>query len=242
MSIVIADIKFYKSVNTDSTGGAITATEIADLTPQNLFDNVTVDEAEDGVTHYRKFFVKNVHSTISWQNVVAWILSLTESEDDEVEMGVGTALDDDGSRILIPLTASSHIALVASAADVRTVTLIGENTNGAYLSESKVITGTTEVLSTNIFSKLYSVSVTTISGTSVITIKQGTGGITLGTIAVSTYSAILYSSPLTKAAGFELSNIAPSASKALWLKRIVQPASSAYSINKGTLKFEGETA
>lgn len=90
MAITASDIKFYKSDGTDSTGGAISATEITDNTLNNLFDDVTGDEASSGAVEYRKIFVKNTHGSLTWQDVKVWISSLTASTDDEIDISETT--------------------------------------------------------------------------------------------------------------------------------------------------------
>lgn len=241
MSIVQADIKFLKSSNTDSAGGIISATEITDLALNNLFDSVSVGEGESGLVDYRKLFVKNTHVSISWQNVAAWILAQTASEDDEIALGIGTNVDDDGSSTLTPLSASSVIALVASFADYRSVTIVGEDADHALVSETIALNGTAEVVGAQVFSKIYYVSVSLLSGSGFITIKQGSGGVTVGTIGISKYSAILYLAALTKEEGFKIGNIPAGSAFALWLRRTVVAGAGAYSANNGVIKVQGET-
>jgi len=92
MPIASNDIKYYKSSDTDSTGGVISATEIVDDTLNNLFDDVSGDEAQAGDIEYRKIFIKNVHGSLSWQNVKVWVESATISTDDEIDISLSTNL------------------------------------------------------------------------------------------------------------------------------------------------------
>jgi hypothetical protein len=46
-----------------------------DNTDNNLFTDITGDEASAGGTEYRKIFRKNNHGSLSWQNVVSWLQS-----------------------------------------------------------------------------------------------------------------------------------------------------------------------
>lgn len=92
MAIVSTDIKYYKSDGTDSAGGAISATEVVDNTLNNLFDDVSGDEAAAGLVDYRKIFAKNEHASLTWQDVKVWISSLTTSADDEIDVSLSTNL------------------------------------------------------------------------------------------------------------------------------------------------------
>lgn len=69
MAVLSTDIKLYMSGgagNSDPNlclGGAISSTEITSDLLQNLFDNVSAQEATDGDNEYRCIYVKNVHAT-----------------------------------------------------------------------------------------------------------------------------------------------------------------------------------
>lgn len=96
MAIAASDIKFYLSGgagNSDpdaSLGGAISTTAITDATLNNLFDDVSGDEALAGDTEYRGFYVKNDHGALTWSNVVAWIQTNTPGAD-TVEIAIEAA-------------------------------------------------------------------------------------------------------------------------------------------------------
>jgi len=64
-----------------SLGGYVSGTEIPDNVDNNLFDDVTGDEASAGDTEYRALFIKNNHANLTWQNVVAWIDTETPGAD-----------------------------------------------------------------------------------------------------------------------------------------------------------------
>lgn len=242
MSITASDIEMYKSNGTNSTGGTITATAITDATLNNLFDDVTADEASAGATEYRKIFVKNNHGSLTWTSVVFWRSSNTTSTDDEISLGIGSSADDDGSSALTAFGANAVVALVSDGTDTRNVTLVGEDASGARQTETVALTSAVEVLSSGTYSKLYLAYVSSTSATRTVTIKQGSGGTTRGTIAPNKYSAILYLDPTTAADGFELGSIAAAASQGLWLKRVVGASAVAVSSNSGTIQVRGETA
>jgi hypothetical protein len=53
--------------------------------------------------------------------------------------------------------------------------------------------------------------------------------------------AVSFSHPTTKGAGLSLGDLAPGDYYAIWVKRIVTAAASAYSANTGTFRVEGDT-
>lgn len=77
----------------DDHGGDIDdSSEIPDSTGENIFDDVSDTEAEDGDTEYRKIFIKNENSTV-WKDVKAFISSNTESSDDSIGIAKGGEKD-----------------------------------------------------------------------------------------------------------------------------------------------------
>ncbi len=241
MPITATDLEYYKSSGANSDGGTITATAITDATLENLFDNVSPDEATAGATEFRKWFVKNNHGSLSWQSVVFWRSADTTSAQDEISLGLGTANDADGSNELSALSVNSVIAVVSDGADTRQVTLVGEDAAGARATETLTLNGITEVVGVQIFSKLYLAYVSSTDAARAITVRQGAGGTSRGTIGINKYSTILYLNPTAKADGIEVGNIAAGGAQGLWLKRIVSPGASAIASNQGTMKCEGLT-
>jgi hypothetical protein len=95
--ITTSDIKYYLSggaTNTDpnaSLGGAISTTELVDDTLHNLFAKVGAAEALAGSTKYRALYVKNENaSSLTFQDIVAYISSQTTSGDTSIEISVAT--------------------------------------------------------------------------------------------------------------------------------------------------------
>jgi len=242
MSITASDIEMYKSNGTNSTGGTITATAITDATLNNLFDDVTADEALAGATEYRKIFVKNNHGSLTWTSVIFWRSTNTTSTDDEISLGIGSAADDDGSSVLSAFSGNAVVAIISDGADTRQVTLVGEDASGVRATETLTANGAVEVVGAQTFSKLYLAYVSSTSASRIITVKQGSGGTSRGTIGLNKYSAILYQDPTASADGFELGSIAAAASQGLWLKRVVGAAAVAIANNSGTIQVKGETA
>lgn len=126
MAVTQADIKFYKSSDTDSTGGDISATEITDDTLNNLFDDVSGDESLSGLVDYRKIFIKNENASADLESTKLWIESLTSSEDDEIDISTTTNLTGsdptgDGQSYVRP-TSKTH----ADVLDLSTISAGGD--------------------------------------------------------------------------------------------------------------------
>lgn len=58
-----------------SLGKYISTTQITDATLNNLFDNITGAENAAATIDYRCIFIHNAHATLTWQSVVAYLLS-----------------------------------------------------------------------------------------------------------------------------------------------------------------------
>lgn len=97
MSIISTDITFQLSggaANADpnaSLGGIISSNAIVDATLQNLFDNVTGDEASAGDSEYRCLYIKNTHGTLTLQNAKVWVQTESPSSDSDELIGLGTS-------------------------------------------------------------------------------------------------------------------------------------------------------
>ena len=94
MAITAADLEFYLSGgagNTDpnaSLGGIISTTAITNSSDNNLFDDVSGDEADAGDTEYRGIYLKNNHGSLTLQTSVVWFSSNTTSADDTLAMAL----------------------------------------------------------------------------------------------------------------------------------------------------------
>ncbi len=97
----------------------------------------------------------------------------------------GGAIDTTLRPVFTQFGASAVLALVSDGADTRNVDITGRNAAGELVSETKALNGTTEVLSTNTYERILSVIAQTTSGTRVVTLKQGSGGSTIGTIPLN---------------------------------------------------------
>ena len=115
MPIVAGDIVFRLSggaSNTDpnaalggvmsTVGGGVITTD----TLNNVWDNVSGDEASAGDTEYRAIFVENTHGSLTLTGAKIWISANTTSGDDEVDI----ALADEGIASTIETIADESTA------------------------------------------------------------------------------------------------------------------------------------
>lgn len=80
------------------------------------------------------------------------------------------------------LTANSVIAIVSDGPDTRNVTITGRLPSGIIDSETLALNGATEVVGTKTFERVLKVMVSTTDANRTVTVKQGSGGSTIGTI------------------------------------------------------------
>lgn len=94
----------------------------------------------------------------------------------------GGAIDALRRASFTQMGANAQIALVSDGADTRQVTLTGRNAAGAVITENVTLTNAVEVLSVNTYERLHAVDAASADGSRTVTVKQGSGGSTLGTI------------------------------------------------------------
>jgi hypothetical protein len=98
MPIIDTDIQVRLSggsANVDagaSLGGAKSSTVIVDDVLNNLWDNVGGIESGAGDIEYRCVYIHNAHATLTMINAKVYLDALTDSSDDEVDIGLGTSL------------------------------------------------------------------------------------------------------------------------------------------------------
>lgn len=103
----------YLSSNTNSDGGTISDVEVRNNQLNNLFPDVTQDEARNGATTYRKVFIKNYGLAATWEDVRVFLGSIDDYTADSYAVGLGTADDTDGSAIVYssPTTRNSGVLI-----------------------------------------------------------------------------------------------------------------------------------
>ena len=255
MAIIANDLKEYKSLNADSDGGAISGTEVTDNVDNNLFTDITGDEAAAGGTEYRKIFRKNEHGSLTWQAVISWILSQPTNSGLSFGFGLDNADDADGAQgNMTDLGANSVIAVISDGTDVRTITIVGEDASGNRQTENLVLNNTTEVVGSLTFSEVYAAYASALDGAQIVTIREGAGGTTRGTIGINKKISFLWfgkrsdqtnaegGDKASKAAGMEHGNIAAAANFGLWYRLEWPVAAGAVTANSTQVKSEGDTA
>ena len=107
MAITSSDLEYRLSGGASNTspaaslGGAMSTVAggiITSASLNNLWDDVSSAESSAGDVEYRGIYIKNKHGSLTWENVVAWISSLTSSADTEFDIAladeaVGVAME-----------------------------------------------------------------------------------------------------------------------------------------------------
>jgi len=94
MAIVAGDIEYRLSGGASesdpnlSLGGVVSSVEVVDASDNNLFADVSGDDASSGVTHYRLIYVYNNHGSLTLQGAKVWISTDTTSSDDEIDIAL----------------------------------------------------------------------------------------------------------------------------------------------------------
>lgn len=99
MAITTTDIEYRLSGGASNTapasslGGAMSTVGggvITSAAANNLWDDVSGAESAAGDVEYRGIYIRNNHGSLTWQNVVTWLDSLTSSADTEFQIGLAT--------------------------------------------------------------------------------------------------------------------------------------------------------
>lgn len=94
----------------------------------------------------------------------------------------GGAQDSTDRPEFVQFTAAAVVELVSDGADSRNVDIQGRNASGAVISETVGLNGTTPVLSSNTYERIHFIRAQSTDGSRTITVSQGSGGATRGTI------------------------------------------------------------
>src|SRR5690242_7307412 len=97
----------------------------------------------------------------------------------------GGAIDATRRPTFTQMSGNAKLCAVSDGADTRNVTFIFRNAAGSIVTETIALNGTTEILTTATAERIESIIIASSSGTRTVTIKQGSGGSTLGTIPVN---------------------------------------------------------
>lgn len=239
MPITATDIDFLRSSTGTSDGGAESATEIVSGVANSLWPNLSDTLRASGGSRPKKFFIKNNSGTETMLEPSVWISQSPSGMTVEIGLG-GSASDDDDSTSgdLTAWTTNANVALVSSASDSRTATINGLNTSGDAITETVGLTGVTEVLSANVYSAVYNVVLSAVHGSNTVTIKQGTGGTTRGSIGVGEIISFRWVSGTSKATGIKVVDVLPGVSIPIWCRQTWSAGISAQRPTQQTVSIE----
>ncbi len=138
-AIITAELKWQLTggaANADpdlSIGGAQSSVEITDASDNNLFDDVSGDEASSGDTEYRCFTLKNTNASITLQNSKLWFTANTTSADDTLDMALsGLGLNTEPETLANESTAPSNGETFSAPASKAAGLAVGNIPNGQY--------------------------------------------------------------------------------------------------------------
>lgn len=184
MPVSNSDILHLQSTNAGSSGGAISGSGITSAVKNNVFPDVTDGERVAGGTRSRKTFWKNNSGTEAMLKPVVFLPVLPANSTLQLGHGYDSATDSDAAQgNMTAFGANAQVALVSDGTDTRQVTVTGLNGSSVPTAETVTLTSAAEVLTAATFSKVWSVRAASTSATRTITVKQGSGGTTRGTIA-----------------------------------------------------------
>lgn len=242
MSVSASDIHFYRSANGASAGGTRSPTAITNAVKNNLFDDISDASRVAGGSQVKKWFFRNENATDSLVSPLFWLSQPPQNLTDEIGLGFDDGDDDTANAgNMTAFTAASVVAAVSSGPDTRSLQVYGVDSLGAPQIDNLVLNGTTEVLGTVIFAKVWAVKAAAELGTNTVTISQGSGGATRGTIAANTETCFLWLSPVVKANGMRLPSLGAGASFGFWERITWAAGATAVRPNTSILSYEEGT-
>jgi hypothetical protein len=118
-----------------SLGKYISTTQITDAILNNLFDNISGAENAASTVDYRCIFIHNAHATLTWQSVVAYLLS-------EVAGGASIAIGVDPTAASAIGSASAQAVTIANETTAPAgVTFTAPTTLGAGIAIGDIAPG-----------------------------------------------------------------------------------------------------
>ena len=219
------DIGWYLSSSGASEGGAMSATPITSAVDNNVFPDVSDSSRVAGGEMIRKIFMANDHAIDSYAAHAIWIEPALTHSTGYIGLGFDDADDDEtDAGALTTFSGAAKVSLRSDAADTRAVDVYGL-VGGTPTKETMTLNGTAEVLSTATFDagRVYGLH-TTVSGSRIITIKEGAGGTTRGTIGIGYASIFLWITATSKSVGLRLPLLAAGSGDGIWQKVVWSPA------------------
>lgn len=242
MSIQTGDIALLASADTDSSGGAASGSSITGGVQNNLFPDVSDADRIAGIETDRKVFWKNNNLTDAALAPSLYLSAVPTTSTLYVGFGVDSAHDADGDAgNLIAWTANAVVSVESDGADGRVCTVYGMDNSGTPVpvSEALILDGTTPVLSTTVFSKVWAVVADSTDAARVVTIRQGSVGPVRGSIEADTLLSFLWvAEPASASAGIVLPDLAAGETYGMWLRLSVPAGAGAERPATPVLAFE----
>jgi hypothetical protein len=216
------DLHWYLSATGASEGGAKSSTPIVDATDDNVFSDVSNSSRVAGGTEYRKIFIANEHSTDAYAAHSIWISTDPSHSDGYIGLGFDDADDDEltGGN-LVAFAAPAKVSLRSDAADTRSVDVWGL-VSGVPTVETVVLNGAAEVLSAATFDAGGPFALhTTVSASRTVTVKEGAGGTTRGTIGIAIANCFRWITAASKSVGLKLPALVAGDVTGIWEKVVV---------------------
>lgn len=240
MTLNSSDLQWFKSATGDSAGGAISATQITGSADNNLWTDILEAPALAGGTRYSKVFLHNDSGADAMTQPVIWLSTAAIGVTEHLGMGWDDTDDDDtlGGNITA-MTANAIIQLLSDGADTRQVDVTGVSGGGTCVTERITLNGTTPVSTGTTFASLLGVhTIGGVSGTRIITFKQGVGGTVRGTIGINMTAAWLWVAAPSKGAGLRYANLAAGANAGVWRRQVWAAATAMQRPNPNAITAE----
>lgn len=220
MAISTSDLTLRQSSVAGSAGGAMSGSSITSGVDNNLWPDITDSERVAGGERFRKVFILNGHATDAALEPVIFVPTLPTGASVSIGLGFDSADDDVTSQASLGAwDANDALTVVSDGADTRNVTIYGldDTVPAVPTIETVALDGTTPVVTSTIWSKVYAVRLSAASGSRSVTISQDTD--LRGTIPVDTISCWAWvADPDLKAAGIHLPDLAAGDSYGVWLR------------------------
>ena len=226
-------------------------------TKNALLPDVTAQQANDGLTVFRKFFRRNSNATITWIDVRTWLTKQLTNAAISIGFGIDHADDADGNQgNMTAFDANAVVAVISDGVDTRVVTIVGEDAGGVRQTQTLTLNGATEVAGTLTFSRLYLASISALDASRIVTIRQGAGGATRGIIGANRMVSFLWFGRRASAgtivnaeggdiptdvAGLRAGDVVAGGNVPVWARMTVPTGASASANNTAHIQMRGET-
>lgn len=222
MSVAQTELIYRKSANGHSDGGAMSLTTIGSGVDGDFWADVSDVNRIAGLTRYGKFFIFNNSGSDSLMRPVVWVYRPGDNlSTDQIGLGWDLAADSDGLQgNMTAFEVEDNVCLVSSASDTRTALIYGLDNLGSAQAEQVTLNGTTEVLTNATFTQVWGLKLSA-TGLQTVTVKEGAGGTTRGTIGANKVCCWLWLDAGTKMVGLALPSLVAQGAYGIWGKQVL---------------------